>query len=177
MLPRLIAIGWGVLGLAVCSLAADLPGNLAIDPTAAIKTQVPRVVPNSGRLQWKPHSRDLTEWPSLGYQDKRPTPKPQVTRLEGPSNGDVARGLGIAMDPARGNCVACHQLPGDAWPGTVGNPLLHYRRYGHQDAQVYQQIFDARVFNPNSVMPAYGTFGILSDQDVRDLVAFLQSLD
>jgi sulfur-oxidizing protein SoxA len=59
----------------------------------------------------------------------------------------------------------------------VGNFLLQYRKYGYNADQIYQQIFDARIFNPNSVMPPFGTFGILSDQDIRDLVAFLQSLD
>lgn len=155
----------------------DLPNDLAIDPSAEIKTQVPRVIPNSGRLQWKPHHRDLTAWPTLSQQDKRPAPAPRKVGLEGPLNGDPARGREIAFNARRGNCVACHHLPGDNWPGSVGNFLLQYRKYGYNADQIYQQIFDARIFNPNSVMPPFGTFGILSDQDIRDLVAFLQSLD
>lgn len=157
--------------------ASELPGDLAIDPSADIKTQVPRVVPNSGRLHWKPHHRDLSPWPTLSHADKRPTPEPRKASLEGSLNGDPARGREISFEPRRGNCVACHHLPGDEWPGSVGNFLLQYRKYGYNAEQIYQQIFDPRLYNPNSVMPAYGTFGILSDQEIRDLVAYLQSLE
>lgn len=178
MFVRLFAF---LVGLAAITAgqagAADLPGDLAIDPSAEIKTQVPRVVPNSGRLQWKPHHRDLSPWPTLSYDDRRPTPAPRKVALEGPLNGDPARGREIAFQPRRGNCVACHHLPGDDWPGSVGNFLLQYRKYGYNAEQIYQQIFDARIFNPNSVMPPFGTFGILSDQDIRDLVAYLQGLE
>lgn len=176
ILPGLLASGLA-MGLVISSWAGSLPVDLAIDPTAEVKTQVPKVVPNSGRLHWKPHHRDLSPWPTLSYQDARPTPEPRQVTLAGPLNGDAARGKVIAAEPRQGNCVACHQLPGDEWPGSVGNFLLQYRRFGYQDAQIYQQIFDPRVNHPNSVMPAFGTFGILSDQDIRDLVAYLQSLN
>jgi len=167
---------WAVT-LAGPTRAADLPNSLAIDPSAEVKTQVPRVVPNSGRLQWKPHHRDLTPWPTLSHQDKRSTSQPQEVKLVGPVNGDPARGREIAFHPRRGGCVNCHHLPGDDWPGSIGNFLLQYRRYGYNDAQIYQQIHDPRIYNPNSVMPAFGTFGILDDQEIRDLVAYLQSLE
>lgn len=177
MLLRLFALLGGALGWVGLSMANGLPSDMALDPTAEVKTQVPRVVPNSGRLQWKPFHRDLTGWPSLSYQDKRPTAAPQEVHLEGPLNGDPERGKAVAMNAFRGNCVACHHLPGDDWPGSVGNFLLQYRKYGYKDAQIYQQIHDPRIYNPRSVMPAFGTFGILSDQEIRDLVAYLQSLE
>lgn len=157
--------------------ADDLPSDAAVDPSAPVKTLAPKVVVNSGRLEWEPYKRDLTAWPSLSHQDRRPTPAPQTAQFREPLNGDAARGREIAMTPSKGNCIACHILPGEDWPGSVGHLLLHYKKKGYSNAHVYQQIYDRRVVNPNTVMPPFGSFGLLGDQEIRDLVAYLQSLD
>ncbi len=174
---RAIVAGACTLCLAVPVLATGLPEDAAIDLAAAIKTLTPKVVVNSGRLEWEPHQRDLTAWPTLSHLDRRSTIRPQQAAYSDPLNGDAARGRAIALDPARGNCIACHTLPGEDWPGSVGHLLLGYKRQGHANAYVYQQIYDRRVLNPNTVMPPFGAFGVLSDQDIRDLVAYVQSLD
>ncbi len=167
-----------LMGLAAWSaLAGDRPADAALDPAAPNRTLAPVVVVNSGRLGWEPYKRDLSAWPTLSHLDRRPTPAPRRAAYREPLNGDAARGRALAMDPARGNCIACHVLPGEDWPGSVGPLLLGYKRQGHDNAYVYQQIHDRRVVNPNTVMPPFGTFGLLSDQDIRDLVAYLQSLD
>jgi len=174
---RATGLGAWALCLALPGLAAGLPADAALDPAAAIKTLTPRVVVNSGRLEWEPHKRDLSAWPTLSHLDRRATIRPQQGAYSEPLKGDALRGRTIAMDPARGNCIACHILPGEDWPGSVGHLLSGYKRRGHADAYVYQQIFDRRVLNPKTVMPPFGAFGVLSDQDIRDLVAYVQSLD
>ncbi len=169
-----------LLGLCLCvgrASAADLPSDAAIDPATPHRTLVPRVVPNSGKLEWLPHDRDLTPWVTLSHADRRAANRPARSVLTLPLNGEVARGRDIAMSAQRGNCVACHQLPGDAWPGTVGSSLLQYKKYEYTADRIYQQIYDPRIFNPASVMPPFGRNGLLSDQDIRDLVAFLQSIE
>ncbi len=158
-------------------LAADFPPDAALEPSAEVKTLAPKVVVNSGRLEWLPYKRDLSAWPSLSHEDKRPTAKPRQADFKPPLNGDPARGREIAVTPGKGNCIACHTLPGEDWPGSVGHLLLHYKKNGYSDAHVYQQIFDRRVVNPNTVMPPFGTHNLLSDQEMRDLVAYLQNLD
>jgi sulfur-oxidizing protein SoxX len=157
--------------------AADLPPDAAINPNSPNKTLVPKVVPNSGRLEWVPHDRDLTPWVTLSHADTRAAVRPKAVSLSLPLNGDSARGKIIAMTPTRGNCVTCHQLPGDGWPGTVGNSLLQYKKYQYTADRIYQQIYDARIFNPASVMPPFGSHNLLSDQEIRDLVAYLQSIE
>lgn len=174
---RCRGVGAWTLCLALPGFAASLPDDAAIDPGGAIKTLVPKVVVNSGRLEWEPYKRDLSAWPSLSHLDRRSTIRPQSAAYSAPLNGDAARGRAIALDPTRGNCIACHTLPGEDWPGSVGHLLLGYKRQGHADAYVYQQIYDRRVLNPNTAMPPFGAFGVLSDQDIRDLVAYVQSLD
>lgn len=170
---RFLAAGLAIL-LAAPAWCADSAPSLPADASVSGgKTMVPKVVVNSGRLEWVPSKRDLTRWPTLSYLDRRSTPEPRRGELKGPTNGDAARGKALAWEW----CIACHTLPGDEWPGSVGSPMWHYKQYGHADALVYQQIFDARVFNPYTVMPAFGTFGVLADQDIRDLVAYLQSIE
>jgi sulfur oxidation c-type cytochrome SoxX len=163
--------------LAGSALSNELPADVAIDPAAVNMTLEPKVVVNSGRLEWMPFKRDLTLWPSLSYEDKRPTPKPRKVGLVEPLNGDPVRGRELALARDKGYCIVCHELPGEAWPGTVGALLMGFKKHNYPNELVFQQIFDSRAFNPNSVMPPYGTFGILNEQEIRDLVAYLQSLD
>jgi L-cysteine S-thiosulfotransferase len=172
-LPVLFAsLVWSGAGL-----SGDFPADFAVNPAAVNMTLEPKVVVNSGRLEWVPFKRDLTQWPSLSYDDLRPTPKPRKVTLEEPLNGNPARGREIALARDKGYCIVCHELPGEAWPGTVGARVLNFKKHNYPNELVFQQIFDARAFNPNSVMPPYGTFGILNEQEIRDLVAYLQSLD
>ncbi|MEW5789543.1 MAG: sulfur oxidation c-type cytochrome SoxX [Pseudomonadota bacterium] len=177
MQPALIPLGVLLALAAWPALAGELPPDAAVNPAAPNKTLEPRVVVNSGRLEWAPFKRDLTAWPTLSHEDKRPTKKPRKVKLPAALKGDPQRGRDIALDPSKGYCVVCHQIPGEDWPGTVGSPLLHYAQYKYPDAAIYQQIFDARVLNPNTVMPPYGTNGILTEQEIRDLVAYLQSIE
>lgn len=157
--------------------STGLPADFAVDPAVVNMTVEPKVVVNSGKLEWQPFSRDLTPWLSLSHHDKRPTPKPRRVTLDEPLNGDPVRGRELAMTRDKGYCIVCHELPGEAWPGTIGANLLQFKKHNYPNELVFQQIFDARVFNPISVMPPYGTFGILNEQEIRDLVAYLQSLD
>ena len=163
-----------VLLLATPAWCAESAQPLPADASVSNgKTLVAKVVVNSGRLEWVPHNRDLTRWPTLSYQDRRATPEPKRMEMKAPTQGVAARGKALAWEW----CIACHALPGDEWPGTVGSPMWHYKQHKHADALVFQQIFDARVFNPNTVMPAFGTFGLLAEQDIRDLVAYLQNIE
>lgn len=175
MKKLLLALAIG--GLA-CHAIADgkLPSNILYDAEKPKKTLWPLPVKNSGELKYNEHRQDLSKWPTLSYEDTRPTRAPQKVTLSGPLNGDPNKGKEIAMNTQRGNCWACHALPGDAQPGSGGPPLLTIGTWGYSDAHIYQQIWDRRAANPDTIMPPYGTNGVLSDQDIRDVVAYLQSL-
>lgn len=78
-------------------------------------------------------------------------------------------------------CVNCHALPGapikdDRWAGNVGPSLAAYGARRIDPARTYQVIYDPRSYNPHTIMPAWGTAGILSAEDIWHLVAFLNSL-
>ncbi|MCP5279489.1 MAG: sulfur oxidation c-type cytochrome SoxX [Thiobacillus sp.] len=153
-------------------LAADPPADASFSPRATHRTLEPRVVVNSGRLDWVAHPRDLTPWVTLSPLDDRSASRARKVKYHAPLNGDPTRGKHLAGEW----CAVCHVFPGDDWPGSPGTPLTHYGRFRYEDAKVFQQIFDARVYNPSTIMPPFGTHGLLPQQDIRDLVAYLQSL-
>jgi sulfur oxidation c-type cytochrome SoxX len=159
------------------AFSSGFPTDFAVDPSVVNMTLEPKVVVNSGKLEWVPFARDLTPWLSLSHEDKRSVAKPRQVKLVEPLQGDPLRGRELAMARDKGYCIVCHQLPGEQWAGSVGALLLNFKKHNYPNELVFQQIFDSRVFNPISVMPPYGTFGILNEQEIRDLVAYLQSLD
>jgi sulfur-oxidizing protein SoxX len=165
------------LAASACRAQSVLDADIAVDASTANKTMAPRVAPNSGKLMWTEHRIDLTRWPSLDPHDARSIPPPAMAHFLPPLNGDVDRGRAIAIEPTRGNCVACHALPKDVWPGEVGPSLLHMKARGLTDEQLYQRVFDARIVNRHTVMPPFGAFGTLTDQDIRDVAAFLKSIE
>lgn len=159
------------------SLSYGHPGDEMVDPGTSTKTLMPRIKVDSGRLEWVPYHMNLSSWPTLCEADPRPTPRPQKAQYVPPLRGDAVRGRAIAMDTQRGNCVTCHAIPGEEWPGSLGRNLNHYRQMRMSDADLYQQIYDVRITVPQAVMPPFGALGVLSDQDIRDVVAYLQSME
>jgi sulfur-oxidizing protein SoxX len=77
-----------------------------------------------------------------------------------------------------GGCYNCHQLaPSQPSYGTIGPSLAHYakKRGSGVDAQkyAYAKLYDSKAFKLCSEMPRFGTSGSLSEQDIKDLVAYL----
>lgn len=117
-------------------------------------------------------------FPCLSYTQpcsKAPTRKPVQKELDGPLGGDPARGKQIAFARDRGNCLACHDIKGGEQPGSRGIDLKLFGTTGRSDAEAYAMVYDMRTINPDTLMPPFGTNEILGDQDLRDVVAFLQS--
>jgi sulfur-oxidizing protein SoxX len=91
-------------------------------------------------------------------------------------NGDVEAGKAVAMDRSRGNCIACHMMPGGESPGAIGPALIAMQtRYPSKHA-VAVQVWDPTVKNPDVVMPPFGKHGILSEQEFVDVVEYIWSL-
>ena len=83
-------------------------------------------------------------------------------------------------DPARpsgGNCYACHQLsPQELAYGTIGPSLLGFGKRGNSEElrkYVYAKVYDAEAFSACSTMPRFGHNGILTEQQIKDVVALL----
>jgi len=79
-----------------------------------------------------------------------------------------------------GNCYACHQLTSEEVSyGTVGPSLLAYgkiRKFSEAGAKVtYDKIYNSHATFPCSLMPRFGTNGVLTIEQIKDLVALLMS--
>lgn len=77
-----------------------------------------------------------------------------------------------------GNCYACHQLSKKELSyGTLGPSLLAYGKNRNFDPAEAKQAY-AKIFNPQSVlvcsqMPRFGYHKFLSEQQIKDVVAYL----
>ena len=104
--------------------------------------------------------------------------------------GDWKSGERIAQDgrgkqfsddpkgPVGANCYACHQLsPQELSYGTIGPSLYRFGKIrGFTDETrryVWGKIYNPEAFAACSLMPRFGHNGILSEQQIRDLVALV----
>jgi len=106
---------------------------------------------------------------------KMAPPAIEKVSFTGPLNGDAKKGEAIAINIRYGNCIACHNLPNGYEGGTIGPSLAQYARRGVPPEITYQRIWDVRVFNPNAFMPIYGPNAVLTEQEIRDVMEFLQT--
>jgi L-cysteine S-thiosulfotransferase len=80
--------------------------------------------------------------------------------------------------PAGGNCYACHQISQTELSyGTIGPSLQHFGRtrgFGpDMQKYVYGKVYDPQAFAACSAMPRFGAHGILTEQQIKDVVALL----
>ena len=140
--------------MAVCSQTRNQPSTAQADAILARETKT-LVFPADGKL--------LGDWKA------------------GAKVAQNGRG-GQFSDPpgtvSGGNCYACHQMdPKEVSYGTLGPSLTNYgadRKYAPEDAKTTY----ARIYNPQaafacSSMPRFGHNGVLSEAQIKDVVAYL----
>jgi len=84
----------------------------------------------------------------------------------------IDAGRAIAHDWYKGNCLACHQIPGDPTAETLANigpPIVGMRERFPDRAELRAQLWDPTLRNPMSFMPPYGKHGVLTGEEI-DLV-------
>ena len=119
---------------------------------------------------------EFKHFPTIAYDEKL---KPRLPQLKAAMaiHGDPELGKKFAYQSDKGRCLNCHVLgPDGEQPGTVGPNLSAYALRKINPAVTFQQIWDARVHNPNTVMPAFGTYDLLTKEEVAHIVAYLQTL-
>ncbi len=114
-----------------------------------------------------------------------------IDRPLGGRVGVAERGMAVASDGHRGNCLACHLLPisRDEVFGDLGPPLAGIASRQSVGA-IRLHVVDQSYFNPETVMPgfyrrpeklhrvakAYRGRPFLSAQQIEDVVAWLATL-
>ncbi|CAN0367340.1 unnamed protein product [Phaeothamnion confervicola] len=104
--------------------------------------------------------------------------------------GDYRQGERIALsgtglqwsdDPAKpngGNCYACHELAAQEVAfGTIGPSLKRYAKLRGTTPQMleytWNKLYNSNAMMPCSNMPRFGHRGILTEQQLRDVMAYL----
>ena len=91
------------------------------------------------------------------------------------------RGMQYSDDPqgpVGANCYACHQLtPQEVSYGTIGPSLYQFgklRGYSPEIAKyAYGKVYNPDAYNACTNMPRFGHKGILTDAQIKDVVALL----
>lgn len=90
-----------------------------------------------------------------------------------------AAGQTLTIEVAKGNCLACHAVPGDPRAVTsanIGPPLVGIRARFPQRERLREQLRDPMQFNPDTVMPPFGKHRILTDDEIEQIVDYLYTL-
>ena len=198
-------IAWSIVGAAAAWLVgcATAPSD---GETSAKAAQVMKASFNArGQAGLDRLDQDETQKLCTDYKTKAP-PKDVAEKIEklnlagikwpadGKYAGDWKNGERIAQEgrgmqysddpkgPVGANCYACHQLaPQELSYGTIGPPLYQFgkiRGYTEETRKyAYGKIYNAEAYNACSNMPRFGQMHILSEAQVKDLVALLTDPD
>lgn len=92
----------------------------------------------------------------------------------------VTKGGCVVLDRKKGNCAACHVMAGveeaGRQAGNIAPPLVGMKQRFPDKGKLRAQIADATKLNPASVMPPFERHGILSKDEVDQVVEFVLSL-
>ena len=175
----------GILASSAVALVVAGALGLAADAQAqAVGKVAPLELKGDASVRpWKRYAgwptRDESKWNTLANLASPPAPK-QPRKLTGPITGDAAKGAKLVADRNRGgSCLACHVMGpagGANLPGNVGPDLSEIGNAGREDEWLFNYIYDPRVYNPDAVMPPWGSHGEFNDQEINDMVAFLKTL-
>ena len=167
-------------------LVIALAALFGVAPAAADERPgpAPLATGDASARPWKRYDgwpdRDASAFNSLANPHASPPAPTAPRRLDGPVTGDVGNGAKLVADRTRGgSCLACHVMgqAGNAdLPGNVGPDLSEIGNAGLSDEQFWNYINDARVYNPSTIMPPWGTHGLFNDKEIGDIVAFLKTL-
>lgn len=88
----------------------------------------------------------------------------------------LAEGKELSFDRKKGNCLACHMIIGGELPGNLGPPLIAMKARYPDKAKLREQIYDARIANPDTIMIPFGSHGVLTDEEVDKVTDYIYSL-
>ena len=122
---------------------------------------------NLASIQWPADGKYLGDWKA------------------GERIAQEGRGMQYSDDPkvpAGANCYACHQLaPQELSYGTIGPTLYQFGKVRGYTAEMrkyaYGKIWNAEAYSACTNMPRFGHRGILTSQQVKDVVALLMDPD
>jgi sulfur-oxidizing protein SoxX len=92
------------------------------------------------------------------------------------AQSSVAEGQKLAFDRGKGNCLTCHVIKGGDLPGSIGPELTDIKKKYPDRKDLVAILNDETKRNPLTVMPPFGRNRILTEQEINEIVDFLQTL-
>ncbi|MFB6259913.1 MAG: sulfur oxidation c-type cytochrome SoxX [Thiohalorhabdaceae bacterium] len=84
-------------------------------------------------------------------------------------------GKEIAFDRQKGNCLACHEIPGGELPGNLGPSLVGVADRLDKE-RIRKQIWDPEQYNKVTSMPPFGKHKIMTEEEIDKVVAYMMTL-
>lgn len=88
----------------------------------------------------------------------------------------LAKGKEIAFNRSKGNCLACHMMDGGELPGNIGPPLIAMKARFPDRAVLREQIYDARIKNPMTIMIPFGPHQVISEEEIDLVTDYVHTL-
>lgn len=88
----------------------------------------------------------------------------------------LEKGKTLAFNKKKGNCLACHLIPGGDQPGNIAPPLVGMKGRFPDKSKLRAQISEPRTANPDSMMPPFSAHGVLSEKEIDLVVDYVHSL-
>lgn len=180
-------IRWSILGgaaglvMAAIGCAGTVPTweSKAV-PDAQGKVMIVNGKPMQNRYKSGGFARvkeDFSQWRTYAYDDDRGPPPIKKGVMPANIKGDPKEGRKLFMSRRLGPCTGCHLIRGDdVWPaGSAGPDLQQFGDKHLPDADVFQMIYDMRQVNAHTIMPPWGTVGIVKPEQIVHMVAFLKT--
>lgn len=98
---------------------------------------------------------------------------PVAANAATPSATDIEQGKALAFNRDKGNCLACHMIPGGQQAGDIGPPLIAMKARFPDRQRLFNLIWDNRQTFPNSMMPPFGPNQILTKSQINKIIDFL----
>ena len=186
---RLFRLKW--LGLA--ALGAAVVGACAtVGTTVTSKEWKSRATPQSQGIVKEVGGKRIQErypfggfgtanwekYPTFAYGGPEYFP-PKKAQMPTGIKGDPKKGQALIKAGMMGPCTGCHVIPdATVWPaGNVGPDLRAIGARGLPDQMLYQIVYDPRVlYGPDTPMAAFGASGMWTEEEIVQVVAYLQSL-
>ena len=143
--------------------ACSLPAGKAVSKDVAARIERE----NLATIRWPSDGKYVGDWKN------------------GEKIAQEGRGMQYSDDPkaaAGANCYACHQItPQEVSFGTIGPSLYQFGKLrGYNDETrkyAYGKIFNAEAYSACTNMPRFGHKGILTEAQIKDVVALLVDPD
>jgi sulfur-oxidizing protein SoxX len=88
----------------------------------------------------------------------------------------IEKGKAVAFDRKLGNCLACHVIEDGTLPGNIGPPLIAMKQRYPDKQKLRDQIWDATVANPNSIMIPFGRHRVLTEEQIDQVTEYIYTL-